>query len=328
MADRPPVRVATTAGPAGLVLGTPQLAAPYGSAAQVSPPAIDEGMLLVRKAIELGVIAIDTARAYPGSEEVLGSALVGERFTRCKLVTKLSPLAELGAEATAEDAARAAEASVIQSLETLKWPAPWVLLHRAEHLTGWDGAIWDHLKLLKRKGLLSGLGVSVQSPKEALTAVENPDVQIIQLPFNLLDWRWRQAGLPEALAQRPELEVHARSVYLQGILLRDPVEWPRISGVDADAVHRTLQKLSSDLGRSGVADLCVAFVRAMPWLAGVIIGMESVAQLDANLALFENQPLTEEEIRTVDNAFPVVPENLLNPSKWPPISSGTGERPS
>jgi len=305
---------------ARLVLGTAQLAAPYGSAIQVSPPDTGEATQLVRMAIQYGALAVDTGRAYPGAEEALNVALANGWGSRVKVVTKLSPLNDLTASTTPEQAAVAAEASVRRSLDALGFPNPWLLLHRAEHLKAWDGAVWARLKMLKKDGLVAGLGVSVQSPDEALTAAGDPAVELIQLPFNLLDWRWRQAGVPSVLGQRPDLEVHVRSAYLQGVLLRDIHQWPLIEGLEPDAVVEAMHNLVRVLQRESVADLCLAYVRAKPWIDGVVVGMERLAQLEENAALFSNPPLNQEEIELTEESMPVVPTALLDPSQWPPLT--------
>ena len=300
-----------------LVLGTAQLAAAYGSSVKVVPPKVDEAVELVREAIHRGAIAVDTARSYAGSETVLGRALSEGWNSRVKVITKLSPLADLPVDIAAHLAATAAEISVLKSLHALGCIKPWLLLHRAAHLKAWDGAVWSRLQELQLEGLIAGLGVSVQSPDELAAALAVSDVQIIQLPFNLLDCRWIKAGAAERLAARPDVEVHVRSVFLQGLLLRDPSEWPTVPHLDATAVHRAMNDLVAKLCRENIADLCLAYVRSVPWIDGVVIGMERKSQLAENAALFGNPPLTADDAELVWSSLPSVPETFLNPATWP-----------
>ena len=320
LAGLPEVPPALAPGP-GLVLGTAQLAAPYGSVLRVTPPGADEGVRLVRRAITCGAIAIDTARAYTGSEKVVGQALEGGWENRVLVVTKLSPLPQLKDDTSPASAAAAAEISVLRSLHTLgRKVKPLLMLHRANHLTDWDGAVWRQLLELRNEGLISGLGVSVQTPDEARAAIAYPDVQVIQLPLNVLDWRWTDAGLPEWITAPTDLQIHVRSVFLQGILLRPPVAWPCIAGIDPSAILGRLAEVANKLERASVADLCVAWVRAQPWVNGVVLGMERLTQLEDNLALFSRPPLTMDEAAHVQKALPRLPESLLNPAHWPAIT--------
>ena len=67
----------------------------------------------------------------------------------------------------------------------------------------------------------------------------------------------------------------------------------------------------------GAADLCLAYARGQDWIDGVVVGMETEAQLDANLRLFVRPPLTAQECEAMAQRLPRVPEQLLNPALWP-----------
>ena len=74
------------------------------------------------------------------------------------------------------------------------------------------------------------------------------EVAHIQMPFNLLDWRWRKAGVIAEIEKRDGLTVHARSVFLQGLLAaNDPAIWPRIEGVDPKSLIELLARLTAAL---------------------------------------------------------------------------------
>ncbi|MBV9692366.1 MAG: aldo/keto reductase, partial [Alphaproteobacteria bacterium] len=223
-----------------LVLGTVQLGLAYGAANRSGKPARPVALKLVRKAAEAGIRAFDTARAYGDSEERLGEALAGRKTVRA--ITKLSPLSEIASDASREEVRRAVDDSIAQSLASLRRNRiDCLLLHRTQHMWAHDGAIWERLIERLEDGSVLSLGVSVQSPVEALAALACPDVVHLQLPFNLLDWRWLAPGFQSCLAARPGVTVHARSAFLQGILAAgDPKVWPALSGVNADAMVRLI----------------------------------------------------------------------------------------
>ena len=86
----------------------------------------------------------------------------------------------------------------------------------------------------------------------------------------------REAGVVDALADRPEVTVHAHSALLYGMLAGAPgSRWPAADEVDPDALRTTLWQLARDLGRDCPADLCIAYVRAQPWIHGVIAGAQA-----------------------------------------------------
>jgi aryl-alcohol dehydrogenase-like predicted oxidoreductase len=165
---------------------------------------------------------------------------------------------------------------------------------------------------------VAALGVSVQSPEEARSALADARVAHIQLPFNLLDWRWRESGILALLRARRDVAVHARSVFLQGLLAADePSLWPRIDRVDPRAIVALLSRLRREFGRESPADLCLAYVHGQDWIDGVVVGVESQDQLDDNLRLFSRPALSRAECEKLEAQLPRLPERLLDPAQWP-----------
>ena len=303
--------------PAELVLGSVQLGLDYGAANRTGKPSHEAALRLVRRAAESGVKTFDTARAYGDSEERLGEALAVTKPVRT--ITKLSPLTDLSERPSWHAVTAAVDASIEQSRFALqREKLDCVLLHRASHMTAFDGAAWARLLELRRAGVIASLGVSIQSPSEALMALASQDVDHIQLAFNILDWRWREAGVIAAIRKRGDVTVHARSIFLQGLLATsDPKAWPRIAGVDAAALLALIADCAEEFGRESAADLCLAYARGQDWIDGTVIGMETEAQLDANLRLSIKPPLSPEDCAWIEKMIPRVPERLLDPAQWP-----------
>ena len=300
-----------------LVLGTVQIGAPYGAANRTGLPSVDRAIRILRRAHRFGVSQFDTARAYGEAEERIGEAFGGADAPAT--ITKLDPLALLPEDASDAEAECAVEASVNASLVSLKRASlDTLLLHRAAHLTSHNGAVWRRLVRLQKAGVIGHLGVSVQTPEEAFQALAMRGVNHIQLPFNLIDQRWRETGVPNAARAREDVTVHARSIYLQGILAaEDSMVWPRVRGVDAEGTLYMLDTLAQLYKRVSIADLCLAYVRGQNWVDGIVIGMETEEQLDRNLALFDGEAMTQDEIEDIEPRLPRFPEALLNPALWP-----------
>lgn len=302
---------------AELVLGAVQLGLEYGVANRTGKPSRSDALRLVQRAADAGITKFDTARAYGDSEHRLGEALRTRKSVRT--ITKLSPLSDLGLRASREDVRDAVDTSIAESLYALRRDQiDCLLLHRAAHMTAFNGAVWDRLLERLEDGTVLSLGVSVQSPEEALAVLGSKDVQHIQLPFNLLDWRWGDSGVIARLAQRPTVTVHARSVFLQGLLATDDTSvWPSIDGVNPFSLMIRLNALVAEFRRESLADLCLAYARGQEWIDGVVVGMETQAQLDANLRLCVQPPLSARDCEEIEARMPHVPEQLLNPALWP-----------
>lgn len=299
------------------ILGTVQLGLPYGVANQSGMPSREDAIAIIRRALDLGISKLDTARAYGESEERIGDALNGD--LRGHVITKLDPLDGLNDSTPISTVKRAVNSSIRLSCRALaRDHLPTLTLHRAKHLSACNGTIWRELVKMRDTGKIGRLGVSVQSPAEAVGALHEVRVSQIQLPFNVLDWRWREAGLPALFRQRKGLIIHVRSTLLQGLLTSDDIDvWPEIDGVRPAEIMQKLTELTERFNRTSVTDLCFAYARAQDWIDGLVVGSETQEQLEANIALFQNAPLTAEECLIVERTMPPVPEQLLDPAQWP-----------
>jgi aryl-alcohol dehydrogenase-like predicted oxidoreductase len=299
-----------------LVMGSAQLGLTYGVANRTGKPEREAALRLVRRAVDAGVATFDTARAYGDAEDRLGEALADRPATRT--VTKLAPLTELAPDASRDAVQGAVDASLDQSLTALRRSSlDCLLLHRADHITAYDGAIWDRLKEHLASGVIASLGVSVQSPAEAHQALAEICVTHVQMPFNILDWRWRKSGVISALQSDPAVTVHARSAFLQGVLIADDLRvWPQMAGLNAAHIISWLEETARNCHRASVADLALAYVRGQNWIDGVVIGQETEDQLDDNLWLCTRPPLSSQDCALIESSVPRVPQNLVDPAQW------------
>jgi spore coat polysaccharide biosynthesis protein SpsF (cytidylyltransferase family)/aryl-alcohol dehydrogenase-like predicted oxidoreductase len=302
-----------------LVLGTAQLGSNYGIANKTGVPEPKTSEIIIKTSIENGVRSIDTAQDYGTSEMLLGSILTGGWENRVSIITKLSPLRDLPTDADNFVTHRFVDSSVFNSLYCLKARRlDTLLLHRPEHLTRNNGEIWNRLLTHKHEGRIETLGVSIQNPAELELALKFKEVEHIQLPINILDWRWQVAsGLIEEIKQQRKLIVHARSVYLQGLLISDdPNVWNITEEIDGSRIQEWLKNLTKSFKRKSVSDLCVAFVNTIPWIDGVVIGMETIEQLQKNLHTICRKSLLPEQVDYVLQTRPAVSSNSLDPSTW------------
>lgn len=299
-----------------LSFGTAQLGMQYGAVNDVGMPCKPVGAALVRHAIMHGVTTLDTARGYGEAEALLGEALTGSWRSRVGVVTKLD-LSGVGTGASKADVRRAVDESVDSSCKALRSPRlDTLLIHDWKHYHLWGGAAWERLIELQRQEKIKVLGASVYDTENALAALQDLSIGHLQIPVNVLDWRWKAAGVDRAIAQRPDVIVHGRSVFLQGILLHLSHRWPAVVNFDSADCARKLLMLMKNFGRDSLADLCLAYVRALPWLTSTVIGCETLLQLDENLRLFLRPKLSDAQCMELESTLPKAPPELLNPAKW------------
>jgi spore coat polysaccharide biosynthesis protein SpsF len=300
-----------------LALGTVQLGMPYGAANASGMPSEHDAVALIRAAVDAGISTIDTARGYGEAERRVGLALPARPHARVTVLTKLDPLAAIPPDdsTAALDAATRSLAASRTALGTDRLDC--LMLHRAEHRTRWGGAVWRHLIEERDAGRIGHLGVSVQSPAEALNALRDPAVTRLQLPYNLLDHRWDDAGVPAALRQRTDVTVDSRSALLQGVLAGTALVEPHsVPAAPLAQVTPLVAALIREHDRSDARDLALAFVRAQDWIDNIVVGMETGTQLTQNLALFRTEPLSRADADAIRRALPRLPVDFLDPSRW------------
>ncbi len=302
---------------APFTLGTAQLGLPaYGRVNRTGRPTEEQARVILSTAIASGVCRFDTARAYGDSEAVLGKLLPSNR-DGLQVITKLSPLAHLTNTSSPEEIDSSVDASIRESLHSLKQESLDVLmLHRWEHFTAFDGRIWTRIAYWHRRGQIRQLGASLYTPAEAEAALKIPEITHLQIPYNLLDHRWRTETFLKARSKRPDVVIYGRSGYLQGVLLAKPGDWPQRAGFDPVEMVRRLELLCHRLARESLADLCLAYLLASPLVDSVVMGVETLAQLEANLELARRPALTQRESEMVERTVADAPGWLLDPSQW------------
>lgn len=302
-----------------LVLGTAQLGLAYGIANQSGQPGQATAEVLIKTAIANGATFLDTARAYGDSEEVIGNTLKSGWEGRAQIITKLSPLTDCPAVVAPEAVNAFVDASIFRSCAALRSQTLDVLmLHRASHLRDWSGAVWTRLLEHRAEGRLKALGASVQSPLELELALATPEVDFIQMPFNVLDWRW-DALIPKIreTKQHRSLVIHVRSALLQGLLQSTATEyWRRANVENPEPVIGWLEDQAAKAGRNSVVDFCLSYVKSFDWIDGVVVGMETCDQLAENIRIFFGPDLPPQQMHKTLANRPVLKENTLNPSCW------------
>lgn len=289
-----------------LVLGTAQLGSAYGIANRTGmpPPNVAEDILV--RAYAAGVRSIDTAGAYGESERIIGAFHEHHPECRFDVISKI----DSGISSTGPQAVIAA---VKQSRNRVAQPLAGILLHDAADLRAWDDGLGDALRQCIDDGLAATLGVSVYTPEAFEAALAIDDIRIIQAPFNVADRRIEQRGLLAKAEERGK-QVYVRSAFLQGLLLLSPKGLPAGMGFAVKYVERW-QDLC-DRWRLPPDEAALKFVAAESRHARMVLGCETVAQLNRNIEILNGAPLPAGCIDDI-RALAQGDERLVDPSLWP-----------
>jgi hypothetical protein len=282
-----------------IALGTAQFGQAYGIARPQPQISYAESKEIIDYAFLQGMSVLDTAMGYGESEARLGKIGVQD----WKVISKLPEVPK------GENASIWISNAVRESLKKLKLKSLYaILLHRPSQLTDQNGIdIYKALQGLKADGLVQKIGISIYQPRELDEVFSVGEFDLVQSPLSVLDRRLITSGWLDRLADRG-VEVHARSVFLQGLLLMSPDQRPEKFNRWSDVWAR-YQCWVYDTGLSPL-EACVAYVSGLPQIHQVIVGVNGLNHIKEILA---------SNIKLVPVCLPVLgvdDEALLNPLSW------------
>jgi aryl-alcohol dehydrogenase-like predicted oxidoreductase len=290
-----------------LVLGTAQLGMPYGVANNTGQPDFETAVSIIKTAWEYGIREFDTAPVYGESEAVLGRVLSSLGIANeARIITKLDPKLD-------PHQGQSLKMALEKSLERLQRSSLYgLMLHREEWLDDLNNGLENILQEFVRLGLVQHLGVSLYSPAKALQALEADIFDVIQIPANILDRRFADAGVFK-LADEKRKQVYIRSVFLQGLLLMKPEDLPAHLAL----VKPTLSKIDQLCGQYQYSrqKIALLYIKGKYPQARIIFGAETPTQLEQNLNIWEDIFVSTYEIKEFDS-LSVGDERIINPSFW------------
>ena len=288
-------------------LGTAQFGSHYGISNQVGRPSEREISAILECALTAGVEFIDTATAYGEAESIIGRRLPAAH--RIWIVTKIPPIPAPSIKAS--DGERVLD-EIAASLERLKvTQVHAVVLHHAPdlHKTGWQFLV-DALDTAKQNGWTRRIGVSVYDVEQVALVKNRFNPELVQLPLNALDRRPIELGMLGRL-KADGIEIHARSVFLQGLLLMKPDAMPEFFATVRNAIAG-LHRRWKEYGLDSLAG-CLAFVLQQPNVDVAIVGVNRCCELEKIIAAVH--ALSESEIDM--GPAPKIDSVILDPSRWP-----------
>lgn len=286
-------------------LGTVQFGCDYGISNRDGKTPLAEVRRILSRAYGAGIRVLDTAAMYGDSETVLGEVI--DRRQRFRIVTKTVPVEapEVGAQQAADF-----RAGFLRSLERLNRDSVYgLLVHQVDDLLKPGGErLVDLLLEFREAGLVSEIGISIYSAAQIdrVSSLFTPD--IIQLPMNVLDQRLIQSGHIATL-KKQGVEIHARSLFLQGLLLQSPSETDAYFA----PIRRHLDEYHAFLIQHGMTPLQGALKFAADTAVDCLLaGVCRAEQLDEILGAMGSLPA-----ETVDmSAFALADVQFLNPAQW------------
>ena len=282
-----------------IVIGTAQFGLNYGISNKSGIVKKNDVKLILDKAIKNKIFSLDTASAYGNCHKILGNFGVNnmEVYTKISKIPndcqdiKLSIFHEFE--------------KILSDLNTNSVKA--LYFHDPMQLLSKDGdEIYKSVLELKDIGKIEKIGFSIYSPSQldSLSQYYQPD--LVQLPYNIFDTRFENTGWLKKL-KKNNIEVHARSIFLQGLLFYNLKNLP-LRFFKYKQLWNEYENWLKKINRSPY-ESALSFVLSNSNITKVIIGMDNVTQLN-ELLNFKLSRIEKPKFNSL------IDENLLVPSNW------------
>jgi aryl-alcohol dehydrogenase-like predicted oxidoreductase len=271
----------------------------------------DESVAALRRAIELGVTFIDTARGYGESERIVGQVVRDhpEVLVATKVPPKnrvwpapagLHPDETFPGDHIREQLEVSLRESGLEAFDLVQlhvWSDEWV----------GKGDWLETIAALRQEGKLRHFGVSINDhqPENALELIRTGAVDTVQVIYNAFHQQPEEVLLPAC--QEHGVGVIVRVALDEGGLtgrITADSTFPdgdfrtRYFGGDRAAqVEQHVSALTADLGigTDDVADVALRYVLDHPAVSTVIAGMRTVRNVERNCATSDGRRLTEQQ---------------------------------
>ena len=273
----------------------------YGVNNRLGKISREESFLILSKAHLSGIETLDTAEAYGDAHDVIGHFHRAQHDIKFKIITKLPhSIRDNEINIRVEEYLKRLGVDFLDVL----------MFHSFESYTKNQNAI-ESLLEMQAKGLIKNIGVSVYSNSQIESLLHENAINVVQLPFNLLDNYSVRGNLIERLKASGKI-VHTRSVFLQGLFFKK-----------SNSDNIIYQKLKSELGilnrikielGCSMEQLALSYCVQQPNIDYVLIGVDSVEHLDNNLTS-SYYSIPKDRVKQIDS-IEVIDIEALNPSLW------------
>ena len=252
-----------------IALGSAQFGMKYGVANKSNPASVDEVQSILDLAWKSNINVIDTAAAYGKSEKILGNIGVN----KWKIISKIPSLKNKKGNLRSiilDHVNNSLNALGVKKLNGL-------LLHNPLDLLKDEGSsIASTLNELKENGTIENIGFSIYSPDLLPKLLKKLHPDIVQAPLNILDQRLLTSGWLKELNSQG-IQVHARSIFLQGLLLMEPSDRPSYF----DSWKSVLNNWDNFILKNNFSrvEACLGFVSQHSDVSNIVLGIDNIQHL-------------------------------------------------
>ncbi|WP_158589578.1 MULTISPECIES: aldo/keto reductase [Clostridia] len=288
-----------------IILGTAQFGMDYGITNRKGRVAEKEATEILAYCKRFNIQTIDAAANYGKAEKILGRLAAKDHFA---IYSKTLPLHV--ATITRQEL-ESVETAFFRSLGNLKAShVEGVYVHHANDLLVKDSDKLYHLMLAwKQAGLTKKIGVSIYDQIQLQSIIANYDIDVIQLPLNIYDQRLLTSGALDELKKR-NIEIHARSIFLQGLLLSEAEQLP--SAFSSLIPRQRKLELFFNAHQLTKLEGALQFIVQIKQLDAMLVGVDSINHMKEIIHAFYNQ----KKIYIDFQVFQIDDVNIIDPRRW------------
>lgn len=282
-----------------LILGTVQLGVHYGINNKSGKPDSYSVFNILEAAWDNGIDTLDTADAYGDAINLISSfhASIGKVFkvnskfknvkTKCLLDKLKFDISQLGCS----------------KINTIFFHS-YVEYKENKHFLA------DLLRA-KQNNLVEFVGVSIYTNEELKVVSDDPMIDVIQLPYNLLDNDF-QRGCLLAFAKEKGKVIQVRSVFLQGVFFMGSDRLPN----KVSTLKPWIKKIEEIVEQEELSTemLCLLYPSSQAYIDEIIIGVDTKEQLLRNLGAF--RAVLPSTVKERIDQIAVTPSSILYPPNW------------
>lgn len=252
-----------------IVLGTVQMGLAYGInnvQGKIKKKDAEEILLYCKRN---GLQYFDTSNAYGDAEEVIGD-IAQKNNLSLKIISKLGKCHVDEIESVIDKSYRNLQIDKLYGY----------LCHHFDFFIKFPG-IWNRFERLKQDDRTEKIGFSLYEPEQLewlLDRYEQMSFNLIQIPMNVFDRRFEPYF---ERCKEKNIEVHIRSVFLQGLFFQKPENLPKHFYPLAKKLQQ-LQQYAFDCNLPLAHLLMLAVLHICPD-AKLVLGIDSINNLKQNL---------------------------------------------
>lgn len=284
-----------------IVLGSAQFGIDYGinRFGEINQDKVHE---ILDSAYSNGIKLIDTAESYGNAIQIIGDFIKHYPKKNFNIISKI-------------------KVNDVLKLDNLKYHIEKNLeILNKNYLYGYmfhsykdfmnNKHLYEELKKIQQEGLIKKIGISLYENHQIEDIINNYNYDLIQVPFSLIDNETRKKNLLRK-AKSKSIEVHARSLFLQGLFFNNMKSENEI----IKPLYNYINKLKDICENNGsnIETIALHYPLKMNFIDKVVIGVHDIKQLKKNINSIKlNIKVPNSEIEKIN----VIEKELLKPYNW------------